>query len=50
MWRWDSLAREKNDFFQYSTPDCLALGGDGHFAIHVDQELLQVGPGTGQQL
>ncbi|GFH20877.1 TLDc domain-containing protein, partial [Haematococcus lacustris] len=41
MWRWNSLSHVKNDFFQYSTPSCLALGGDGHFALHLDQELLQ---------
>ncbi len=41
-WPWQSSCKEKNDFFQYSTPECLALGGCGHFAIHVDQELLQV--------
>lgn len=27
---------------QYSTPECLALGGNGRFAMHVDAELLRV--------
>lgn len=42
QWTWRASMRVKNDFFQYSTPDCLALGGLGHFAIHVDSDLLQV--------
>ena len=38
---WRSISQVKNDFFQYATLDCLAVGGLGHFAIHVDAELLQ---------
>lgn len=44
---WRSLSKEKNDFFQYGTPECLAVGGLGHFAIWLDSELLHVGVGLG---
>lgn len=43
MWPWHARADVKNDFFQLSTPDCLALGSMGHFALYIDQELLHVG-------
>ncbi|GFR42419.1 hypothetical protein Agub_g3322 [Astrephomene gubernaculifera] len=36
---WRSLSKLKNDYFQYGTPECLAVGGLGHFAIWVDSEL-----------
>ncbi len=42
---WRSLSKEKNDYFQYGTPECLAVGGLGHFAIWLDSELLHVGAG-----
>jgi TLD len=32
----------RNDFFQYATPEALAVGGAGAFAIWLDAELLQV--------
>jgi len=41
MFPWRSLSQVKNDFFQYATLDCMAVGGLGHFAIHLDAELLQ---------
>ncbi|GIL71915.1 hypothetical protein Vretimale_619 [Volvox reticuliferus] len=37
---WRSTSDVKNDFFQYGTPECLAVGGVGHFAIWVDADLL----------
>ncbi|GIL45755.1 hypothetical protein Vafri_2909 [Volvox africanus] len=37
---WQSTSNVKNDFFQYGTPECLAVGGVGHFAIWVDADLL----------
>jgi hypothetical protein len=43
---WRSMSKEKNDFFQYGTPECLAVGGLGHFAIWVDADLLQGSSGT----
>ncbi|GLC34515.1 hypothetical protein PLESTM_000207100 [Pleodorina starrii] len=36
---WRSMSKEKNDFFQYATPECLAVGGVGHFALWLDSEL-----------
>ncbi|KAF8069683.1 Oxr1 [Scenedesmus sp. PABB004] len=36
----------KNDFFQYATPDALAVGGLGAFAIWLDAELLQGSSGA----
>ena len=41
MYPWRALSQVKNDFFQYATLDCMAVGGLGHFAIHLDAELLQ---------
>ncbi|KAG2432902.1 hypothetical protein HXX76_008633 [Chlamydomonas incerta] len=43
---WRSMSKDKNDFFQYGTPECLAVGGLGHFAIWVDADLLQGSSGT----
>ncbi|KAG2501203.1 hypothetical protein HYH03_001017 [Edaphochlamys debaryana] len=43
---WRSLSKEKNDFFQYGTPECLAVGGLGHFAIWVDADLHAGSSGT----
>lgn len=42
MWPWHARTDVKNDFFQLSTPECLALGSMGRFALYIDQELLQV--------
>lgn len=41
MYPWHSTLAAKNDFFQYATPDCLAVGGCGKYAIHLDAELLR---------
>lgn len=40
MYSWQHKSKTKNDFFLYSTPECLAAGGAGHFAMWVDNELL----------
>uniref|UniRef100_A0A7S0YI88 Oxidation resistance protein 1 n=1 Tax=Polytomella parva TaxID=51329 RepID=A0A7S0YI88_9CHLO len=36
---WQSRAKDKNDYFMYGTLDCLALGGQGRFAIWLDNDL-----------
>jgi hypothetical protein len=41
MFPWKIMSSVKNDFFMYATPECLAVGGLGHFAIWLDQELLR---------
>ncbi len=46
MYPWKVKSRTKNDFFQFSTPECLAVGGLGHFAIWLDAELLAGNSGT----
>lgn len=33
------MALARNDFFQYSTPDCLAIGGAPAYAIKLDGDL-----------
>ncbi|KAG1655056.1 hypothetical protein FOA52_009719 [Chlamydomonas sp. UWO 241] len=40
------LSNVKNDVFLYATPDCLAVRGLGHFAMHLDGKLLQGSSGT----
>ena len=45
-WGWDHEAATRNDYFLYSTPDCLAVGGAGHFALWVDAELLEGNSGV----
>jgi hypothetical protein len=35
-----AAAPPRTDFFQYATPDGLGVGGGGHFAIFLDEELL----------
>ena len=45
-WGWDHEATTRNDYFLYSTPDCLAVGGAGHFALWVDAELLEGNSGA----
>lgn len=33
-WRWRrAVGDERNDYFQFGTPESLAVGGGGHFAI-----------------
>ncbi len=46
MYPWRSMSKVKNDFFQYATLDSISVGGLGHFAIHLDDELLQGSSGT----
>lgn len=41
MYPWQHRSKVKNDFFLYSTPDCLAVGGCGRFALWLDGELLE---------
>ncbi len=31
---------ERNDYFMYSTDECIAVGGGGHFALWLDEDLL----------
>lgn len=42
MYPWRSISQVKNDFFQYATLENIAVGGLGHFAIHIDSDLLLV--------
>jgi hypothetical protein len=46
MYPWRVKSKVKNDFFQFSTPDCVAMGGLGHFAIWLYAELLCGNSGT----
>lgn len=46
MYPWKVKSKIKNDFFMYSTQECLAVGGLGRFAIWLDAELLQGNSGT----
>jgi hypothetical protein len=46
MYPWRSVCDVKNDFFQYGTLDCLAVGGLGKFAIHLAEDLIQGSSGT----
>jgi hypothetical protein len=39
MWPWLSRPGVRNDFFQYATQECLAVGGGGHWALYLDEEL-----------
>jgi hypothetical protein len=32
---------ERNDYFQFGTPESLAVGGGGHFAIFLQEDLLR---------
>mmetsp|Transcript_38905 Transcript_38905/g.92155 ORF Transcript_38905/g.92155 Transcript_38905/m.92155 type:complete len:580 (+) Transcript_38905:316-2055(+) len=36
---WKRKSKERNDFFQFATPDSVAVGGGGHFALWLDQDL-----------
>ena len=33
------MAQSKNDFFQFGTPEALAMGGGPHYAIRLDADL-----------
>jgi hypothetical protein len=41
MFPWLQVAGVRNDFFQYATPEGLGVGGAGHWAISLDDELLK---------
>jgi len=36
----DVEAAKRNDYFMYSTEECIAVGGGGHFALWLDEDLL----------
>lgn len=41
-WHWQRLKDgPRNDFFQFSQMDCLAIGGGGAFAVWLDGDLLR---------
>ena len=41
MWKWNEESIDhRTDFFQYSSHDAIGVGGAGHFAIWVDNDLL----------
>ncbi|UPR00937.1 TLD domain-containing protein [Chloropicon primus] len=42
-YHWDQKEHskeERNNFFMFSTDDCIAVGGGGHFALWLDEDLL----------
>lgn len=41
LWRWyqKKMAVARNDYFQFSTPDCLAVGGAPAYAVKLDGDL-----------
>lgn len=41
MYPWKLHTTVKNDYFMYGALDYIAVGGQGHFAIYMDGELLQ---------
>ncbi|GBF88193.1 hypothetical protein Rsub_00905 [Raphidocelis subcapitata] len=46
MWPWRVRAPVKNDYFIYATQECLAVGGQGRFAIWLDADLLRGSSGA----
>lgn len=41
-WRWRrAVGDDRNDYFQFGTPESLAVGGGGHFAIFLQEDLLR---------
>jgi hypothetical protein len=40
MWGWVNTPALRNDFFQYVTHEGIGIGGAGHWAISLDEELL----------
>mmetsp|Transcript_10734 Transcript_10734/g.20246 ORF Transcript_10734/g.20246 Transcript_10734/m.20246 type:complete len:164 (-) Transcript_10734:51-542(-) len=36
----DHSEEKRNNFFMFSTDDCIAVGGGGHFALWLDEDLL----------
>lgn len=47
-WRWwqKKMAQTKNDYFQFGTPEALAIGGGPHYAIRIDADLSMGSSGT----
>lgn len=41
LWPWVVQPNLRNDFFQYAAPDKLGVGGGGHWALCLDEELLR---------
>jgi hypothetical protein len=41
MWPWLNVPGHRNDFFQYASPEALGVGGAGHWAINLDEDLLR---------
>lgn len=42
VWRWrPASSEERNDYFMFGTPESLAVGGGGHFAIFLSEGLLR---------
>lgn len=41
LWRWyqKKMALSRNDYFQFSTSDCLAIGGAPAYALKLDGDL-----------
>jgi len=40
QWNQESYSTSnRNNFFMFSTADCLAVGGGGHFALWLDEDL-----------
>lgn len=40
MWNWVNTPGVRNDFFQFVDHEGLGIGGAGHWAISLDEELL----------
>ena len=36
----ENTRAKRNDYFMYTTADCIAVGGGGHFALWLDEDLL----------
>ena len=36
----ENSEQKRNDYFMYSTGSCIAVGGGGHFALWLDEDLL----------
>lgn len=47
-WGWKRSNRERNDFFMFSAPQSVGVGGGGHFALFLDGELLHGTSGTSE--
>uniref|UniRef100_A0A7R9YSI3 Oxidation resistance protein 1 n=1 Tax=Chlamydomonas euryale TaxID=1486919 RepID=A0A7R9YSI3_9CHLO len=41
MWRWNRIQGMQNDYFQFSTHEGLGVGGCGHFAVWLDNDLCE---------